>query len=60
MRTGATPARFPAFVLPLPHRTNDELAGSTFSPDGNTLYVNIQASNGMTFAIWGPWEKVGV
>ena len=44
----------------LPNRTNDEFAGSTFSPDGGTLYVNIQASNGMTFAIWGPWERVGV
>jgi hypothetical protein len=44
----------------LPNRTNDEFAGSTFSPDGGTLYVNIQASNGMTFAIWGPWETVGV
>ena len=44
----------------LPNRTNDEFAGSTFSPDGSTLYVNIQASNGMSFAIWGPWERVGV
>ncbi len=44
----------------LPNRTNDEFAGSTFSPDGQTLYVNIQASNGMSFAIWGPWERVGV
>ena len=41
-------------------RFNDEFAGSTFSPDGHTLFVNIQASNGMTFAIWGPWEAIGV
>jgi len=41
-------------------RSNDEFAGSTFSPDGNTLFVNIQASRGMSFAIWGPWQKVGV
>lgn len=41
-------------------RSNDEFAGSTFSPDGHTLFVNIQASNGMTFAIWGPWERIGV
>jgi secreted PhoX family phosphatase len=41
-------------------RFNDEFAGSTFSPDGKTLFVNIQASRGMTFAIWGPWEKIGV
>jgi secreted PhoX family phosphatase len=41
-------------------RTNDEFAGSTFSPDGHTLFVNIQASRGMSFAIWGPWERIGV
>jgi secreted PhoX family phosphatase len=41
-------------------RYNDEFAGSTFSPDGETLFVNIQASRGMTFAIWGPWERLGV
>jgi uncharacterized protein len=41
-------------------RTNDEFAGSTFSPDGHTLFVNIQASRGMTFAIWGPWTMLGV
>ncbi|HET6625301.1 MAG TPA: alkaline phosphatase PhoX [Nocardioidaceae bacterium] len=41
-------------------RYDDEFAGSTFSPDGQTLYVNIQASHGMTFAIWGPWRRIGV
>ncbi len=41
-------------------RFNDEFAGSTFSPDGHTLFVNIQASAGMTFAIWGPWQRLGV
>jgi uncharacterized protein len=41
-------------------RRNDEFAGSTFSPDGHTLFVNIQASRGMTFAIWGPWHSIGV
>jgi len=41
-------------------RYDDEFAGSTFSPDGHTLYVNIQASAGMSFAIWGPWQKIGV
>jgi uncharacterized protein len=41
-------------------RYNDEFAGSTFSPDGRTLFVNIQASAGMTFAIWGDWERIGV
>ncbi len=28
-------------------RFNDEFAGTTFSPDGNTLFVNIQASAGL-------------
>jgi secreted PhoX family phosphatase len=41
-------------------RFNDEFAGATFSPDGETLFVNIQASRGMTFAIWGPWDRIGV
>jgi secreted PhoX family phosphatase len=41
-------------------RFNDEFAGATFSPDGETLFVNIQASRGMTFAIWGPWGRLGV
>jgi len=44
-----------------------EFAGATFSPDGQTLFVNIQgptrgstaegAGEGMTLAIWGPWER---
>lgn len=41
-------------------RFGDEFAGSTFSRDGRTLFVNIQASAGMTFAIWGPWKSIGV
>ena len=41
-------------------RFGDEFAGSTFSPDGRTLFVNIQASRGMSFAIWGPWRTIGV
>ncbi len=36
-----------------------ELAGPTFSPDGNTLFVNIQRP-GATYAIWGPWENGGL
>jgi uncharacterized protein len=41
-------------------RSGDEFAGSTFSPDGETLFVNIQASAGMSFAIWGNWTRIGV
>jgi secreted PhoX family phosphatase len=33
-----------------------EFAGSTFSPDGSTLFVNLQ-NPGMTFAITGPWGR---
>lgn len=33
-----------------------ELAGAVFSPDGSTLFVNIQ-SPGITFAITGPWKS---
>ena len=32
---------------------DDEFAGATFSPDGQTLYVNIQGSPARTFAISG-------
>ncbi|MEY2400309.1 MAG: uncharacterized protein QOJ08_420 [Ilumatobacteraceae bacterium] len=41
-------------------RFGEEFAGATFSPDGDTLFVNIQASRGVTFAIWGPWGRLGV
>ena len=34
-----------------------ELAGSTFSPDGTTLFVNIQRP-GVTIAITGPWAEI--
>jgi secreted PhoX family phosphatase len=33
-----------------------EFAGVTFSPDGSTLFVNIQKA-GQTLAITGPWNK---
>ena len=39
-------------------RFGEEFAGATFSPDGDTLFVNIQASQAVTFAIWGPWGRV--
>ena len=34
--------------------SNSELAGATFSPDGTTLFVNIQ-NDGLTLAITGKW-----
>ncbi len=34
---------------------DSEFAGATFSPDGSTLFVNIQKP-GWTFAITGPWQ----
>lgn len=33
-----------------------EFAGVTFSPDGQTLFVNIQQA-GVTVAVWGDWKK---
>ena len=39
------------------HAPTTSSPGATFSPDGDTLFVNIQASDGMTFAIWGPWGR---
>lgn len=35
---------------------DSEYAGACFSPDGGTLFVNIQ-SPGITLAIWGPWTR---
>jgi secreted PhoX family phosphatase len=35
---------------------NSELAGPTFSTDGQTFFVNFQ-SPGITFAIWGPFAS---
>ena len=40
------------------NRANDsEFAGATFSPDGRTLFVNIQEP-GHTLAIYGPWRTL--
>jgi secreted PhoX family phosphatase len=39
------------------NRLNDsEFAGPTFSPEGNTFFVNFQ-NPGITFAIWGPFGQ---
>lgn len=34
----------------------NELAGPTFAPDGQTFFVNVQEP-GTTFAIWGPFAR---
>jgi uncharacterized protein len=36
---------------------DDEFAGATFSPDGETLYVNIQGQPALTFAVVGPFGR---
>ncbi len=33
-----------------------EFCGACFSPNGQTMFVNIQ-DPGITFAIWGPWSS---
>jgi secreted PhoX family phosphatase len=37
-------------------RRRGEFAGVVFSPDGSTLFVNMQ-HEGLTLAITGPWKK---
>ena len=39
-----------------PKYERGEFAGVTFSPDGKTLFFNIQQL-GATFAVWGDWSK---
>lgn len=39
-------------------RSTGELAGSTFSPDGSTLFVNMQRE-ALTVAVTGPWGRRG-
>lgn len=34
---------------------SSEFCGACFSPDGGTMFANIQTP-GITFAIWGPWS----
>ena len=41
-------------------RFGDEFAGSTFSQNGKTLFVNVQASLGISYAIWANWQKLGI
>jgi secreted PhoX family phosphatase len=43
----------------LPENVRSEVAGPTFSPDGQTLFFNVQ-DPGVTFAVWGPFGQVNV
>ena len=40
-----------------PGQAGQEFAGARFSPDFQTLFVNIQSSSGYSIAIWGPWDS---
>lgn len=40
----------------IPGLERGEFAGVTFSPDGKTLFFNIQPA-GETYAVWGDWDK---
>jgi secreted PhoX family phosphatase len=53
---GVTPqgAIFPFAQNIAPGFETTEFAGACFSPDGQTLFVNMQGV-GATLAIWGPW-----
>ncbi len=60
---GITPAG-QVFDLVRNNANDSEWAGACFSPQGRTLFVNIQGSTnsasstlGQTYAIWGPWES---
>ena len=44
------------FTLARNAKNKDEFCGSCFSPDGRTLFVNLQGMS-FTFAITGPWRK---
>lgn len=64
---GGTPENFLRILTPSGHMADmakniapkferGEFAGVTFSPDGKTLFFNIQQI-GATFAVWGDWSK---
>jgi len=64
---GGTPENFIRILTPdgrmadiakniVPKFERGEFAGVTFSPDGKTLFFNIQQI-GATFAVWGDWDK---
>ncbi len=64
---GNTPENFIRILTPdgkisdfaknvMPGFEASEFAGAVFSPDGKTLFVNIQTA-GVTLAIWGDWNS---
>lgn len=56
---GVTPAGKVYTLARNVFRGNSEFAGACFSPDGQTMFVNIQWP-GMTLAVTGPWTTVKV
>ena len=40
------------------HEGKAEFCGACFAPDGKTMFVNVQEP-GFTYAITGPWDKLG-
>ncbi len=46
------------YLLAVNKLSSSELAGATFSPDGSTLFFNIQ-NEGVTVAVTGPWDRAG-
>lgn len=52
---GVTP-RGEFYVIGRAPMAGRELAGACFSPDGSTLFVNVQ-NPGLTIAIHGPWPR---
>ena len=64
---GGTPDNFVRILTPggkiadfakniMPDFQTSEFAGATFTPDGKTLFVNLQEP-GVTLAIWGDWDS---
>ena len=54
---GLTPS---GTIYPIAANSQSEWCGACFSPDGRTLFANIHKKPGMTIAIRGPWESLGM